>query len=45
MTLEQYKSNFIQKHAAKADWHVYTSPLREDGSYLKPYVFEDGAEF
>ena len=42
MTLHEYKNNFIKTHA-KADWHVETSPLREDGSYVKTYIFDDGA--
>lgn len=43
MTFYEYKSKFIQKHSAKADWHVETSPMREDGSYIKTYIFTDGA--
>lgn len=37
-----YKRAFIQKHS-KADWSVKTSPMKQDGTYVKTYVFSDGA--
>lgn len=37
-----YKRAFIQKHQ-KADWTVKTSPMRQDGTYVKTYIFSDGA--
>lgn len=42
MTYSEYKKNFIEKHK-KADWTTETSPMRQDGTYVKTYVFSDGA--
>ena len=42
MTLNGYKTDFIEKHGA--DWHVSTGGLDEYGRYEKHYVFADGAE-
>ena len=42
MTYIDYKNAFIKKHN-KADWTVHTSPMDENGQYVKNYVFTDGA--
>lgn len=42
MTYSEYKRNFIEKHKT-ADWTTETSPMRKDGTYVKTYVFSDGA--
>ena len=41
-TFLDYKRAFIQKHS-RADWTVETSPMRQDGTYVKTYVFSDGS--
>lgn len=41
-TYLNYKRAFIQKHS-KADWSVDTSPMMQDGGYVKTYIFTDGA--
>ena len=41
-TYAEYKKAFIQKHN-KADWTVDTSAMRQDGTYVKTYIFTDGA--
>ena len=43
MTNLEYKNAFIQKHS-KSDWRVETSPMDNDGKYVKTYIFEDGAQ-
>lgn len=42
MSYAEYKKSFIRKHG-KGDWRVETSPMREDDSYVKTYMFSDGA--
>lgn len=42
MTHTEYINSFIKAHKGH-DWHVETSPLREDGGYIKTYAFDDGA--
>jgi len=41
MTHSEYKRAFIQAHS-KSDWVVQTSPMEND-TYVKNYIFEDGA--
>ena len=43
MTNLEYKREFIRKHD-KVDWNVTTSPIDENGKYVKTYTFEDGAQ-
>lgn len=42
MTYLDYKGKFIQRHS-KSDWTVHTSPMDSSGTYVKNYVFTDGA--
>lgn len=44
MTNIEYKNAFIKKHGSKGDWRVDTSPMYEDGKYVKVYIFDDGAQ-
>ena len=39
MTRVEYINDFIRKHGC--NWEVHTSPLREDGYYIKTYIFDD----
>lgn len=41
----KYKYDFIEKHCkhGKVDWHCETSPMDENGQYVKQYIFADGA--
>lgn len=43
MKYNEYLSDFIKKHNKKGGWSTTTSPLREDGGYIKTYIFDDGA--
>lgn len=44
MTLINYINAFVMKHGRKGDWSVTTSPMKADGTYIKTYIFEDGAQ-
>lgn len=43
MTEHEYKMAFIKKHS-KADYTVETSGMDEYGTYVKTYIFTDGAQ-
>lgn len=44
MTQHEYVKAFIDKHGPAGDWTVHTSPMRDDGSYVKTWRFADEAE-
>lgn len=44
MTLINYINAFVMKHGRKGDWSVITSPMQQDGTYIKNYIFDDGAQ-
>lgn len=46
VTHEELLKSFVEKHSTQGrTFMVSTSPLREDGSYIKTYTFSDGAQF
>lgn len=38
----EYKNAFIERHR-ESDWRIDTSPMDRNGTYVKTYIFEDGA--
>ena len=43
MTYIDYKNAFIKKHS-KSEWTTETSPMDNNGKYVKYYNFSDGSQ-
>ena len=43
MTYLEYKAAFIKRHS-KSDWTTETSPMDNNGKYVKYYNFSDGSQ-